>query len=45
MKLKNVTENYIPVITPQVNDTNIRHWIVKGEKLPYQIQEIYRLYG
>lgn len=31
MKLKNVTENYIPVITPQVNDTNIRHWIVKGE--------------
>ena len=31
MKLKNITENYIPVITPQVNDTNIRHWIVKGE--------------
>lgn len=31
MELQNVTTNYIPVATPQVNDENIAYYIIEGE--------------
>lgn len=31
MELKNVTDNYIPVVTPRINDKNIAYWVVEGE--------------